>query len=123
MSIMEIQNPIERFIAFIEERENVRVRRKAKMPWPWSQDTILQTYRFCNIHREDDAVSQHYQKSVRDRYKDDPIVLPATVAYRWFNRITTCDALFNEPDLRNRTTFERYIDTGNFGCLVDFINS
>jgi hypothetical protein len=108
MRIEEIKNPIERFIAFILERERIRVLRTAGKPWPWTEDDILQDYRFTNVHREDDTVSQHYQDTVRNRYGEDPLVFPASVAYRWFNRPSTCDALFSG----NRSIFESYIDTG-----------
>jgi hypothetical protein len=117
MSIPDIKDPVERFVAFIEERESIRERRLSGKPWPWTQDPILQSYRFTNVHREDDKVSLHYQKSIRNRYGEHPIVLPATVAYRWFNRISTCDAFFNEPTLANETIFEEYINTNNIQVL------
>jgi hypothetical protein len=31
------------------------------------------------------------------------------VLYRWFNRIETCDLLFNQPDFDNKSIFESYI--------------
>jgi hypothetical protein len=117
MRIEEIEHPINRFVAFIAERENIRVQRAAGKPWPWTKDDILQDYRFTNIHREDDTVSQHYQKVVRNRYVEDPLVFPATVAYRWFNRPSTCDALFSG----NRSVFENYIASRNFRILEECI--
>jgi hypothetical protein len=122
-SIAEINNPIEKFVAFISEREAIRVRRFVmKKSWPWTKDPILQEYRFTNVHREDDAVSQHYQRTIRNRYSDDSYILPATVLYRWFNRISTCDALFNEPDLGNHSVFENYMKTGDFAFLDNCLN-
>lgn len=41
-------------IAFIVERERVRVKKEAGEPWPWTHDPILQAYRFCNVRRNDD---------------------------------------------------------------------
>ncbi len=120
--IADIQNPIKRFVAFIEEREAIRQRRESGKPWPWTQDPILQTYRFTNINRENDKVSKHYQKTIRDRYGEDPLVFPATVLYRWFNRPTTCDNFFNAPDFANRTGFERYIETGDLDILWNVLS-
>jgi hypothetical protein len=117
MRIEEIQNPVDRFAAFIMERELIRLRRTAGKPWPWTEDDILQDYRFTNVHREDDTVSQHYQDTVRNRYGENPLVFPASVAYRWFNRPSTCDALFSG----NRSVFESYIDTGNITILQECI--
>jgi hypothetical protein len=43
---------------FITEREAIRVRKASGQPAPWTTDPILQQYRFCNVHRRDDRVSQ-----------------------------------------------------------------
>lgn len=121
MRIQDINNPIEKFVAFIAEREAIRIRRFVmKKEWPWTEDEILQQYRFTNVHREDDAVSQHYQKTVRSRYIDSSLVLPATVIYRWFNRTSTCDAIFNTG---NRSIFELYINSHDFGILQACIDN
>jgi len=124
MSIQDIENPIERFLAFIDEREGIRVRRSSGKPWPWTQNEILQTYRFTNIHREDDAVSKHYQLSIRMRYGAGPLILPATVLYRWFNRPTTCNHFFNQPDLYDRKSlFEKYLESNDLGILLHCLNT
>src|SRR5258706_195533 len=118
MIISEIENSVDRFVAFIAEREAIRMRRFVMQnPWPWTDDPILQEFRFTNVHREDDAVSQHYQKTVRNRYIDSCLVIPGTVIYRWFNRMSTCDDIFKE------TVFEDYIGTGNLKFLQDCINN
>jgi hypothetical protein len=121
MTLIDIEDPIERFVEFIIERESIRLRRERGDPPPWTENTILQQYRFTNINRENDKVSLHYQKSIRNHYGDDSIVFPATVAYRWFNRISTCDALFNEPDLGNRSYFEIYLETEDIQVLKECI--
>jgi hypothetical protein len=45
-------------VYWISEREAIRERRAAGMPPAWSADHIFQTVRFCNVHREDDTVTQ-----------------------------------------------------------------
>jgi 5-hmdU DNA kinase, helical domain len=122
MNIQDIKDPVKQFIAFIEERENIRLRRIAGKPWPWTKDEILQTYRFTNVHREDDAVSQHFQNTVRNRYGEDPRVFPGTIIYRWFNRPSTCDAIFNKGFLGNKSRFEVYIEHGNLDVLLECIH-
>ena len=131
--IAEINNPIEKFVAFIAEREAIRIRRFVmRKEWPWTDDPILQQYRFTNVHREDDAVSKHYQKTVRDRYGDSSVVLPATIIYRWFNRPwtvlldgslvnSTCQVLFDKPMVHDRSVFDLYINTGNITILQSHI--
>jgi hypothetical protein len=119
----DIEDPVERFVAFIEEREGIRARRANKLPWPWTKEPILQQYRFTNIHREDDTVSKHYQKTIRERYAVHYLVYPGTVLYRWFNRSSTCDVLFNEPLLLgNQSTFEEYIYNGDMRILLECLN-
>src|SRR6516225_2755682 len=122
MNIAEINDPIEKFVTFIAEREAIRVRRFVmKKEWPWTDDPILQQYRFTNVHREDDAVSKHYQNIVRDRYGDSSLVLPATVIYRWFNRPwnildngdrtgSSCEAIFGRTATHPRSIFDLYIN-------------
>lgn len=46
------------FLRFVKERENIRLKKEAGEPAPWTKDRILQTYRFCNIRRSDDRVSR-----------------------------------------------------------------
>ena len=47
----------DRLVYYINERESIRKLREAGYPKPWTQDKILQTYRFCNVNREDDTVT------------------------------------------------------------------
>ena len=58
--------------------------------WPWTKDPVLQSYRFCNIFREDDRTTRYFRETVREPLRDDPLVMIATLGWRWFNRIETC---------------------------------
>lgn len=49
---------LEDLIYWIKERERIRLAKEAKLPRPWTQDPILQQYRFCNVYREHDVVTQ-----------------------------------------------------------------
>lgn len=49
---------INELVDFIAERENVRLRKEAGAPKPWTKNPILQDFRFCNVHREDDKVTR-----------------------------------------------------------------
>lgn len=46
------------FYHWINEREKCRKGREKRLPKPWSEDPILQSYRFCNVRREDDTVTR-----------------------------------------------------------------
>jgi hypothetical protein len=48
---------------WIVERYAIKERREAGLPKPWSTDHIFQGVRFCNVHREDDAVTKWIRKN------------------------------------------------------------
>jgi hypothetical protein len=50
----------ERFVYWINERESIRQRREMfpESSPPWTNDKVLQTYRFTNVRRKDDRVSR-----------------------------------------------------------------
>jgi hypothetical protein len=54
----------QRFFDFVKEREQVRLRKEADLPFPWTEDTILQTYKFTNVRRHHDTTS----KELRNRF-------------------------------------------------------
>lgn len=43
---------------WVNERESIRLKRAKGLPAPWTQDEILSRYRFCNVRRKHDRVSQ-----------------------------------------------------------------
>lgn len=45
------------FFDFINEREEVRQRRLAGFSFPWTDDPILRSYKFTNVHRHHDRTS------------------------------------------------------------------
>ena len=52
------QNYLNELFHWVTERESIREKRKQKMPPPWTTDTVLAQYRFCNVFREFDTVTQ-----------------------------------------------------------------
>ena len=48
----------EAFLYFVQEREAVRIKRGAGVLAPWTEDPVLQRYKFTNIRRKHDRVSQ-----------------------------------------------------------------
>jgi hypothetical protein len=120
MNIPDIKDPFDRYIAFLIERDAIYRKKSSGQPRPWTEDKILQTYRFTEVYRERDRTSLHYQKIVRDHYtQDDAYVLPGTVLYRWFNRMETCEHFFCQPDmLDNKSVFEKYIEAYDINRLL-----
>lgn len=76
---------MEGYFAFLRERYQVLLARRRGAPAPWTDDPVMQAWRFCNVRREDDKVTVWFRENIRDPLKDDPRVFFATVAFRWFN--------------------------------------
>ena len=76
---------IAEFVAFIIERHNIYLRKASGMPKPWTKDSILQNYRFCNIYRELDTVTQWIAKNWRKPNYREPDVWFAMVVARLVN--------------------------------------
>jgi len=48
------------FFAFMHERESIRIKKNAKELWPWTDDPILQAYKFTNVKREHDRTTKWF---------------------------------------------------------------
>ena len=83
----------EAFFSFARQRHKIYLDRQAGKPAPWTDDPILQRYRFTNVFRELDATTIWFRKNLRDPLRNNIEVLPATVVFRWFNRVTTGEAV------------------------------
>lgn len=59
---------IQPLLYFCREREAIRKLKASGAPEPWTTDLILSTYRFCNLRRKDDRVSQWIINNVISRY-------------------------------------------------------
>lgn len=112
------------FFDFIQERYRIFLKKQAGEPRPWTQDDILDYYKFTNVFREDDATTVWFRENVRDRLKDSPDIILATVLFRWFNRMTSGEALFNAQDLYNdqqKTAYDQFLTTGDGQILKDVL--
>lgn len=57
---------------WVREREQLRIRKESGIPPPWTKDPILREFRFCNVRREDDRVTQWIAANLRRPYADHP---------------------------------------------------
>lgn len=76
---------------FAAERQRVFEARVAGTRWPWTEDRILQEYKFCNVYRAADRVSQYLIRDVAYRQDDSSPAdrLFQIVAFRNFSNIRT----------------------------------
>lgn len=84
----------EQFVELAKERYRVKLRRERREPSPWTDDPVMQAYRFCNVHREDDKVTTWFRENVRDHLAESPgHDIVATAGFRWFNNIPAGERL------------------------------
>lgn len=80
---------------FAYERQKAFEARARGDKGPWTDDPILQTYKFCNVFRAADRVSQYMIRDVC--YNPEPSVpddrLFQIVAFRMFSSIATWDSI------------------------------
>lgn len=84
----------EEFVYFVNERQAIYTRKQTG-PAPWTKDPILATYRFCNVFRELDPVTQYIHQWLKYRGMD-ALVARATLA-RYINEPTTLEHIDNGP--------------------------
>lgn len=76
---------------FAAERQKIFERRTLGQPSPWTDDVILQHFKFCNVFRASDRVSQYMIKSIC--YHNEPCSnndrLFQIVSFRLFSKIET----------------------------------
>jgi hypothetical protein len=77
----------------MEERHNIYLRRLAGQPKPWTQDTIMQQYRFCNVYRELDTVTIWVREHIREPYAEHPNLWFMLCAARQINHPGTLEEL------------------------------
>lgn len=78
-------SPLDRYVYWIKERDSIRAKRALKLPKPWTDDEILQQYRFCNVVRMDDKVSQWLLKNWYQPHRNHPNMLGACAIARHYN--------------------------------------
>lgn len=86
-------SPEERLLYWINERESIRRKKALGLPAPWTDDEILQTYRFCNVRRMDDKVSDWLLRNWYRPYRDHENTVVAVALARMFNLPSTLLAI------------------------------
>jgi hypothetical protein len=81
--------------AFAARRQAIFERRIEGFPPPWTDDPILQRFKFCNVFRAADRVSQYLIRHVAYRQQNDCAAdrLFQIVAFRTFSNISTWEGL------------------------------
>jgi len=82
-----------RLLYWIRERESIRRKRANGGSPPYTDDPILQQYRFCNVRRMDDKVSQWlYNNWYKPNYNHENMLLACVLA-RFINEPSTLEVI------------------------------
>jgi hypothetical protein len=103
---------------FASERQQMFQRRIAGEPGPWTSDPILREFKFCNVYRAADRVSQYMIRDVC--YHDEPCTdedrLFQITAFRTFSKTGTWQTV---RDILGRYPVLDDLADGSFGNALD----
>lgn len=110
------------FFEFIFERQSIWHKKTVeKHATPWSEDKVLNTYRFCNVYRELDGGTIAINKYLQEKNISPEMKLFNIVAYRFFNRRDTIEVLFggllNPQDFAVKSYEKRFDDEKKRGSI------
>ena len=99
------QRVFDSYWKFADERQKIFFNRIKNKPEPWTNDPILKNYKFCNVYRANDRVSQFLIKNViyTGSQQENEVVF-RILLFRMFNKIETWQFLetnFGKVKLKN----------------------
>lgn len=112
---------------YIKERYNIMLKKESGQPKPWTDDEILQNYRFTNVRREHDKVTKWVINNIVNAdisYRDKILNL---ILFRTHNRIETGEVLelpivfdddFSPEDYREKCSFDMPYFTAVFQTVI-----
>jgi len=96
---------------WVGERERIRRQKDSGAQRPWTDDPILHAYRFCNVERERDTVTQWIHHNwLLPNYGDPTVVLGMTIA-RMVNLPETLEELGFPHEGWTTKYVRRFLDT------------
>ena len=92
---------------FACERQNIFIKKLNGEPAPWTNDKILQEYKFCNSYRVNDRVSQYLLKNViyNGKSYSNEDMLFRILLFKLFNKESTWELLLNNFEDINLKNF------------------
>tara|TARA_R110000851_G_scaffold16046_2_gene52544 strand:+ start:35789 stop:36694 length:906 start_codon:yes stop_codon:yes gene_type:complete len=83
------------FFSFVKEREQIRLRKEADLPYPWTEDQILRDFKFTNVHRHHDRTSRELREQFYNQnfMADRKTILMNAATFRYFGTYEFASAL------------------------------
>lgn len=88
-----LERELNLYFDYARKRYEIFLKRQEGLPPPWTNNHILQHWRFCNVFREDDKVTIWFKENIREPMRCNPKVIFATIAFRWFNSINAGEVI------------------------------
>lgn len=85
---------VDEFFNFMIERHRIYVKKSSGEPFPWTDDPILQKYKFCNVYRELDTGTIWCREHIREPFADHPSLFFNIAAYRSVNALETWEEIY-----------------------------
>jgi len=85
----------EYFKAWVCERMNIFWKRENGEPKPWTEDKLLSVYKFTNVYRILDRVSQYFIENVISTKYNKKSMLKRVLLFKHFNKIETWELLID----------------------------
>ena len=100
------------FYEFIQERESIRLKKEAGEPWPWTNDKILQTYKFTNVNREHDKTTRWMREhwTGPNEHQSYGIQLFNCAFFRYFGTIEFAEAAGYQTAFDNPVVLKQVMD-------------
>lgn len=96
---------------WMSERQAIYLRRLSGQPKPWTADPILQSFRFCNVFRELDTVTQWIRDNIRIPYADHEHLWFMLAIARYINLPDTLQALMEAGAWPSMPDFDPFVMT------------
>lgn len=101
---------------FAYERQQIFYNRLEGISRPWTEDAILNKYKFCNVYRITDRVSQYLVRHViYDKEYDEKNIIFRILFFKFFNKIETWEYL---EKMLGEITLENF-SVKRIGTLLD----
>jgi len=101
------------YFFFMEERMNIFWKKYHGLPQPWTKDAVLEKYKFTNVYRACDRVSQYLIKKVIYGKEHSDLsgeeILLRILVFKIFNRIETWEYIEQRIGRLNYSNFD--VDT------------
>lgn len=95
---------------WMRERQKIHDLKMEGVPRPWTKDPILRSFKFCNVKREDDRVTQWFAKNWRnEKYWEEPNFIPAMMLGRTINWPDTLEYI-GFPSVWDKDEYCRKLD-------------